>query len=138
MARRMASKLNCRILLVEDSIDNQRLIVRVLQKAGAEVTVAENGEAAVALVSAAKQANSKFDVILMDIQMPVMDGYEATQHLRRTGYAEPIIALTANATAENRQKCFDVGCDDYMTKPFDISKLVTLIAKHLSEESLQN
>jgi CheY-like chemotaxis protein len=129
----VASKLNCRILLVEDCFDNQQLIVRLLQRAGAKVSVAENGQVAVDLALAATQADSAFDVILMDIQMPVMDGHEATQQLRKTGYTKPIIALTANATTENRQKCLDAGCDDYMTKPFDTSMLVKVVAKHLAQ-----
>jgi CheY-like chemotaxis protein len=118
-------------LLVEDVLDNQRLIGHVLRKAGADVSVAENGQVAVDLALAAKQAGSSFDIILMDIQMPVMDGYEATRQLRKAGYADPIIALTANATTETRQKCIEVGCDDYMTKPLDISTFTTVVAKHL-------
>jgi CheY-like chemotaxis protein len=130
-------KLNCRVLLVEDNVANRRLIAHFLQKAGAEVSLADNGWDAVELVSAAKQADCTFDVILMDVQMPVMDGHEATRQLRSAGFANPIIALTANATVENCQKCLDAGCNDYMTKPFNLSKLVTLVAKHLSQESLQ-
>jgi len=128
----LGKKLDCRILLADDCFDNQRLIVRLLQKAGADVLVADNGQVAIDLALAAKQADSAFDIILMDIQMPVMDGHEATRQLRRTGFTNPIIALTANATAENRQKCLDAGCDDCMTKPFDISKLMTIVAKHLA------
>ena len=128
----IGSKLDCRILLVEDGFDNQRLIGHVLRKAGAEVSVAENGQVAVDLALAAKQADSAFDIILMDIQMPVMDGYEATRQLRRTGYINPIIALTANTTTGNRQKCLDSGCSDFMTKPFDISTFVTVVADHLA------
>ena len=126
------SKLDCRILLVEDSLEIQKLIAHVLRKAGADVSVAENGQVAVDLVLAAKQAGSAFDIILMDIQMPVMDGYEATRQLRRTGYINPIIALTANTTTGNRQKCLDSGCSDFMTKPFDISTFVTVVADHLA------
>jgi CheY-like chemotaxis protein len=130
-------KLSCRVLLVEDNDDNRRLIARFLRKAGAEVSMADNGRAAVDLVSAARQADGDFDVILMDVQMPVMDGHEATRQLRSAGFANPIIALTANATAENCRKCLDAGCNDYMTKPFKLSKLVTLVAQHLSQEPLQ-
>ena len=136
MTLRIGSKLDCRILLAEDGFDNQQLIAHVLRKAGAEVSVAENGRVAVDLALAAEQAGSAFDIILMDIQMPVMDGHEATRQLRKAGYANPIIALTANTTTENRQKCLDVGFDDYMTKPFDISTFVTAVAQHLAQESL--
>jgi CheY-like chemotaxis protein len=129
------SKLNCRILLAEDGPDNQRFIAHVLRRAGADVSVANDGQVAVDSALAAEQAGSAFDIILMDIQMPVMDGFEATRQLRKTGYANPIIALTANTTTGNRQKCLDAGCDDYMTKPFHIPTLVTVIAKHLALES---
>ena len=125
-----------RILLVEDGFDNQRLIAHVLRKAGAEVSVAENGQVAVDLALAATPASGSFDIILMDIQMPVMDGYEATKRLRSAGCVTPIIALTAYAATENRQACLDAGCDDYMTKPFHIATLVTVIAKHLALDSL--
>ena len=134
----IGSKLDCRIMLVEDCFDNQRLIAHVLRKAGAEVSVADNGQVAVDLALAAKQAGNTFDIILMDIQMPIMDGYEATRQLRKTGYSDPIIALTANVTTGNRQKCLDAGCDDYMTKPFDISTLVAVVAKHLTQESVRS
>ncbi len=132
MTLRIESKLDCRILLVEDGLDNQRLIAHVLRKAGAEVSTAENGLVAVDLVLAAEEAESAFDIILMDIQMPVMDGHEATRQLRKAGYTNPIIALTANTTPENRQKCLDSGCSDFMTKPFDMARFVTAVAEHLA------
>jgi CheY-like chemotaxis protein len=85
MTLRIRSKPDCRILLVEDGLDNQQLIPHVLRKAGAEVSVAENGQVAVDLALAAEEAECAFDIILMDIQMPVMDGHEATRQLRKTG-----------------------------------------------------
>ena len=127
-------KLNCRILLAEDGPDNQRLIAFVLRKAGADVEVAENGQIALDLALAAKQSGSPFDVILMDMQMPVMDGYEATQNLRRTGYTEPIVALTAHAMAADREKCIEAGCDDYISKPIDSKKLVGSIEAWVPRE----
>ena len=120
--------LHCRVLLVEDGLDNQRLIRHFLGKAGADVTVAENGELAVNEVLTAAKMEHPFDVILMDMQMPVMDGYTATQSLRERGYSGPIVALTAHAMAQDRQECIDAGCDDYLTKPIDRKRLLEVVA----------
>ncbi len=123
--------LHCRVLLAEDGPDNQRLISFLLSKAGAEVTVAENGQVAVDLVSAAKARNESYDVILMDMQMPVMDGYSATKRLRAEGYEGPIVALTAHAMHGDRKQCLDSGCDDYMTKPIDRENLAAMVGRHV-------
>jgi len=122
--------LSCRVLLVEDGPDNQRLIAFLLRKAGAEVTVAENGQIAVDCVQTAEGEGKPFDVILMDIQMPVMDGYAATRKLRAQGHTLPIIALTAHAMSRDRQKCLDAGCDDYMAKPIERNNLLEMVQKH--------
>ncbi len=121
----------CRILLAEDSPDNQRLIAHVLKKVGADVTVMDNGKLAADAALDAHDEGYPFDVILMDMQMPVMDGYEATALLRRKGYTGSIIALTAHAMAGDRQKCIDAGCDDYATKPIDRRKLTETIQARL-------
>ena len=127
-----ADRLGCRILLAEDSIDNQRLISLILQKAGAQLTIAENGQAA--LKEVAQQADA-FDVVLMDMQMPVVDGYEATRRLRQQGFRRPIVALTAHATADDRRKCLDAGCDDFIPKPIDRRRLLETVTRHTAPNS---
>lgn len=130
------AELNCRVLLVEDGPENQRLISFILSKAGMAVSIAENGQIAVEMAlpenvpcDASQRPGSPFDIILMDMQMPVMDGYEATRTLRQRGYRGPIIAVTGNTLSFTRQKCLDVGCDDYMSKPLDRAALLSMVAR---------
>ncbi len=127
--------INGRILLVEDGPDNQRLISYVLKKAGADVQIAENGLIAIDAVEAAHAEGRPFDVILMDMQMPVMDGYAATRQLRAEGFTRPIVAVTAHAMSGDRQKCLQAGCNDYLTKQIDRSVLLTTVAQYVAESS---
>ncbi len=123
--------LDCRILLAEDGPDNQRLISFVLNKAGADVVLAENGLIAHDMALAARADGQPFDIILMDMQMPVMDGYTATTQLREAFYTGPIVALTANAMAGDDEKCRAAGCDGYATKPINRAKLFATITQFL-------
>jgi signal transduction histidine kinase/ActR/RegA family two-component response regulator len=116
------------ILLAEDGPDNQKLVTFHLTRAGAKVTVAENGLIALNAANAAREAGRPFDAILMDMQMPEMDGYQATKRLRQEGYRRPIIAVTAHTMAGDREKCLAAGCDEYVGKPIDNRKLVEIIA----------
>ncbi|MBL0927596.1 MAG: CHASE domain-containing protein [Phycisphaerales bacterium] len=130
------ARLSGRVLLVEDGADNQRLISTLLMRAGAEVEIAANGRLAVERLAACSAAGggggeAAFDLILMDMQMPEMDGCTAAAELRRRGCATPIVALTANAMAEDRERGLASGCDDYLTKPVDRARLLEVCGRHL-------
>jgi len=117
------------ILLAEDGPDNQRLISHILRKAGAQVTVVEHGQLAVEAALAARDAGAAFDLILSDMQMPVMDGYAAVKRLRELDFRCPIVALTAHAMTGDRDQCLAAGCDDYAAKPIQREALLDLIQK---------
>ncbi|HEB51991.1 MAG TPA: response regulator [bacterium] len=119
-------KLSARVLLVEDGPDNQRLIAHLLRKAGCTVDIAENGAVCLDRMADPEQA---FDIVLMDMQMPVMGGIEATRMLRERGVTTPIIALTANAMASDEEACRAAGCDGFLTKPIDRRRLLEAIAE---------
>lgn len=123
--------LSWKVLLAEDSPDNQRLISFHLKHAGAAVQVVPNGAEAVDAALASLENGHAFDIVLMDMQMPVMDGYQATTTLRQKGYFGPIIALTAHAMKGDRIKCLEAGCDDYATKPVRREELFQQLARYL-------
>jgi signal transduction histidine kinase/ActR/RegA family two-component response regulator len=125
------TRLSGRVLLAEDGPDNQRLIAFLLTQRGASVTVAENGQVAVEKVFQARDSGQPFDCILMDMQMPVLDGYGAAQQLRAAGCRVPIIALTAHSMRGDRERCLQAGCDDYVAKPIDREQMIRVVAGYL-------
>ncbi|HUT92749.1 MAG TPA: PAS domain S-box protein [Thermoguttaceae bacterium] len=139
LSRPAAPELKGRILLAEDGPDNQRLISILLKKAGAEVVLAENGQEALQKALAAvpgrgqghSDERASIDLVLMDVQMPVMDGLEATRRLRQAGYDRPILALTAHAMQHDVQRCLDAGCDAHLAKPIDREKFLATVAHFL-------
>ena len=132
-ARRQApsAPLNGRVLLAEDGADNQVLVSTLLRRAGAEVEIVENGKLAVERALAANAESQPFGVLLMDMQMPELDGYGATATLRGRGYSGPIVALTAHAMAWDRDRCIAAGCTDYLTKPIQRDTLIATVAHYL-------
>jgi signal transduction histidine kinase/ActR/RegA family two-component response regulator len=117
-----------RLLVVEDSADNRRLVSFVLRKAGATVDVAENGRIAVDLLLDAMAGGAPYDLVVMDMQMPVLDGYAATAELRGRGIDVPILALTASAMQADQDACLQAGCTAFATKPIDRVALVARVA----------
>ena len=108
-----------KILYVEDNEDNVYMLSRRLKRKGFEIVIAVDGEQGVEMASSEKP-----DLILMDLSLPKMDGWEVTQKLRAEGIKTPIIALTAHALETDKKRCMDAGCDEFETKPIDFPKLL--------------
>jgi CheY-like chemotaxis protein len=115
-----------RVLVAEDSLTNQTRIKLLLEKLGFVVTIAQNG---LEVIEAVK--NQQFELIFMDMQMPEMNGYNATRKLRGLGVKTPIIAMTAALDGEDKNQCLEAGCDDYISKPIDRAYLVKVISSHI-------
>jgi two-component system, sensor histidine kinase and response regulator len=119
-----------RVLLVEDNVINQKVACRLLEKQGHAVVIAENGRVALNALD-----ESDFDLVLMDLQMPEMDGFAATAAIRRreegTGRRLPIVALTANALKGDRERCLEAGMDGYVAKPVQVQVLMREMAEVL-------
>ena len=126
-----------RILLVEDGIDNQRHFSMILKKAGAEVTIASNGQEGVDVIDKTIGEEQSFDLILMDMQMPVMDGLTAAKIIRSKGMQFPIVALTAHAMQEERDRCIAAGFTDFLTKPILRNSLLAAVSKILDTQAVQ-
>jgi PAS domain S-box-containing protein len=123
-------RLPCRVLLAEDHADNRRAVSLRLGMIGLDVTAVGDGSEAARRALEAQAEGQPFDVILMDMHMPVTDGFEATVQLRAAGYRGAIIALTADARSEDRSECLQRGCNDHLAKPIDWDRLLSLIATH--------
>ncbi len=127
------------ILIAEDNPVNQELVQLMLKEHGCTIEIAANGNKAIAALENNK--DKPFDLILMDCQMPEMDGYKTTENIRATMKDEvrlPIVALTANAMEGDRQRCLDAGMDDYLTKPFSRIELSKILEKWLPETTIEN
>ncbi len=130
------ASLRGRVLVAEDGADNQRLLDAILTRAGLDVELVANGELACQRALAAWELGEPFDIILMDMQMPVLDGYRATRRLRDAGYPGSIVALTAHAMSGDREKCLQAGCDDYATKPVLRAELLARLEIQLGKGRL--
>ncbi|ELP30649.1 sensory transduction histidine kinase [Rhodopirellula baltica SWK14] len=126
-------KLDCRVLVVDDRRDVRHISQHFLEKAGAKVDTAEDGQQGVDAAIQARDSGHPYDLIVMDMQMPVVDGLQATALLRSAGIDWPIIALTADAMKGDRDRCLNGGCDDYLSKPIDHIQLVSMVANYTHE-----
>jgi PAS domain S-box-containing protein len=122
------SQLNCRVLVADDRREIQYLVRLFIEEAGGWVMTVGDGQAAIEAIREGEKGGQPVDVVVMDMQMPGLDGYEATRRLRAQGFAKPIIALTAGAMMGERGKCLAAGCDAYLSKPIDRRTLIRLVS----------
>jgi len=126
------SPLDCRVLVVDDRREIRYLVRQFIEEAGGRAYTVGDGHSSFEAVQSAAQENQPFDIVLMDMQMPGLDGYEATRQLRVQGFRRPVIALTADAMKGNREKCLEAGCDDYLSKPIERETLLEMVARYTS------
>jgi CheY-like chemotaxis protein len=118
-----ATNYPLKIMVAEDNLINQKMILKVLDKLGYKAALASNGKEAIKLLD-----EQYYDMIIMDVQMPEMDGLEATRYIRKNYTVQPtIVAMTANAMLEDRDECLNAGMDDYISKPLKIESLITIL-----------
>lgn len=130
IAAPISGERTIRVLVAEDNLINQKLIIQVLKRLGCQTQIADNGQKALDLLQ-----NQPFDIVLMDIQMPVMDGYETTRYIRsKLKNSIPIIAMTAHALASEREECLKAGMNDFLPKPFQLEELRRLIHQYVPHE----
>jgi PAS domain S-box-containing protein len=129
-------QLDCRVLVVDDRKDIRLLAEHFVTQAGGVVVTACDGIEAIAAVNEAQKVETPFDLVLMDMQMPNLDGRETTALLRSAGFRQPIIAITADAMQGDREKTLMAGCDEYLSKPIDRTELIQLIARYTRDLSL--
>lgn len=128
-------RIRARVLLAEDANETRRLFQHILQSAGVEVSTAETGRDAVRKALENHVEGKPFDCILLDINLPDLEGYQVVRLLRESGYTAPVIALTAGTEPGERERCFMAGCDDFATKPLDRCTLLKLVAKYARQVS---
>jgi CheY-like chemotaxis protein/HPt (histidine-containing phosphotransfer) domain-containing protein len=127
----MVRVLEGRVLVVDDGPENRHLLRIILGKLGLDVESAENGLIACRMAEHSLAVGRPFGLIMMDMQMPELDGYEATRRLRRQGWDRPIVALTAHVLPGDREKCLAAGCDEYLAKPVDRRRLLATVSAYL-------
>ena len=128
---KISTGMKGKVLLVDDTQEIRRLFSYMLSKMGLDVTTATNGREAIEEIHEAEGLGTPYDLVLMDMQMPVMDGYEATRYLRSQNYQIPVIAITAHTLITDREKCIAAGCSDYLGKPVKFEFLSDMVFRYL-------